>query len=395
MTRWRHCRDALGGRYVLAPAREPGTGARLDGDEAARVLRCWVAEAAEHELRVFYEELTGRAAADWSTRADLAESLSQEAWRVAVLHDAAGDVRMLVPAEEHEPPPEPEVQEVEHDLNFTFVYPDGTEAGGWEYRLTDPNGSETDGTLGDDGLIEESDVPPGTYQVELKEVSSVGWLEPTATIYEPAPLIANVWGVADGTAAKVRLFREYQEQDEQVLQEMDATVEGNTVRCELEYDYTADDVRKAEQGVARLVAEVSLEGGKLWNKTSIPLELQLKTLESVRWESPRVGPERDAVVVARILGYPPGAEAKMELWMNDPQEGPTKLADLTVPIEHDQARKALRFAPSDDPDAPPFESDTIQQTGEYFVVVVIEDDVRREGRSPVVFCDARIAARAA
>lgn len=386
-------RDPTGDRYVLGPPRAL-SGEILAGEKAARIVRDLGRSLSEAQLRRLLDELTGVESSIWMTHGDLVAtlvSLTGHAIGVAVQPEV---VHGFTRQEAAEPEREAVVHEEKHDLNFTFVYPDGSPAGGWAYRLTDPSGAKENDELGDDGLIEKRDVPRGTYQVELKEVEVVEWLELEAVPDTPTQLVARVIGFDDGAAAKVRIFRQYQETDEQVIQEIDAVVEGSTVRCEFLYDETADDARKAEQGIAKFVAEVSLEDGEVWGKCGdLVLEMQLKTLQSVRWQRRTVRPGEDAVIVVRALGYSPGAEAQIELWYVDTDDGPTKVADLTAPIVNGVAEKAIRFEPGGE-GAPAFESDTIKRSGELYAVVVIDVDVRRQGRSGILVCDAR-AARAA
>lgn len=278
-----------------------------------------------------------------------------------------------------------------HDLNFTFQYCDGTPAAGLAYRFFDLDENCTEDQLGDDAVIDKHNVPEGTYRVELKEVLAVRWAERKVDCGAEVALVAFVSGFDDGTAAKVRIFREHQERDDEVVDTFDATVSEGRVECSFAYDHTKNEVRAAQQGILRLVAEVSLEEGAHWSKTVEPLAVQLKTMQKVAWTSRRVHPAFDAELTVSTAGYPDGTEVSFELFAHHLVAGPTSLTTVTAPLAGGLATTHFAFMPSEDPAAADFESGRIQHGGEYHVLVTIEGDVERTTRSPVLHCDPRPA----
>jgi hypothetical protein len=380
--------DGWGRSYVIG-THPPRSGRRLEREHAREIVRAWAERQSEIELRRLLEELEGYSAGGWERTQELVARIVERTWCLYVYEEPrARGFHRPARAEQLEPK-EPEVAIERHDLRFEVQYPDGSPASGWDYRLTEPTQAITDDAIPEDGVIEKLGVPVGTYQLELKEVSSVAWRAREGRSGEPIELVARVSGFDDGAAAKVRIFREHQELDRQVVDTLDATVAGGEVVCAYTFDPAKNERRAAQTGRVRLIAEVALEHGVYWAKTLEPLVVQLKTLTSVRWSARRVRAGLSVEVIVAALGYQDGAAVTLELSVNDPIEGPTKIAVLSATLEAGEACYPILFALSLDREAPIFEADRIQQEGEYFVRAVIDDDVHREGRSGVLFCDAR------
>jgi hypothetical protein len=375
-----------GATYYLSAAWETGRGTSIPSHQAEWIVRSWAAcPLARHSLRRTLAEL------DVASDHDLVRSAARalERGSLRMFRERTASMRAI---ETEKPEETTNAVEVEtHDLNFTFQYTDGSPAGGIAYRFFDLDEQTTEATLGDDGLIDKHGVPAGTYRVELKEIVSVVWAEKKVQCGTEVALSALVSGYADGTAAKVRIFREFQEKDDEVVDEIDATVSGDRIECVYDYDYAKNDRRAGQQGTVRLTAEISLDDGAVWCKTIDALEIQLKTLRAVRWNAKRVHPAFDAEVIANAIGYPDGSEATIELWANHPIDGPTSLTSVTAPIVDRVARAQFSFLPSSDPSVPTFESGRIQHAGELFATIAIEDDVTRTARTDLLICDPRPA----
>ncbi|MCA9606997.1 MAG: hypothetical protein KC619_15425 [Myxococcales bacterium] len=383
--------SSFGKRYAISLRGFSDAETAVSAAVAQEVIAEWARDEREATLRAVLYDLGGVVPSTWATRGDLAREL---------MRYAGGD---LLVAREPEPTwlpsafesddeteaNEPDEVTERHDLLFTFEYPDRSAAGGWGYRFTDLDGNQSSDVLPDDGRISESDVREGTYQVELKMVRSVHWLEKRVDCGTEVGLVAHVEGYDDGEAAQVRLFRQFKELDRQVVDTVSGQVADGRVECTYTYDHTANDRRAAEEGRVRLIAEVSLEDGKVWCKTLEPVVVQLKSLDRVGWSAPQVQPGIEVEVFARVSGYADGAEVAFALWLDDPMGGAQELTELRAPIVGGTARTTLLYAPSSEPSDPAFEAGRIQQPGEYFVRAVIEDEVRREARSDVVLCDGR------
>jgi hypothetical protein len=384
--------DRMGRRYRISRGWRRAEGA-LHHEEARWVVADWAAGASEADLRRVLDELTDRVPSTWASRYDLIrEIVSRVGWDLVV--EAVPEPVWALPSqarvEEDEAPAREEPME-RHDLRFAFEYPDRSPAGAWAYRFTDLDGNRSTGELPENGMIEESNVREGVYQVELKEVSSVHWLERAVDCGAEVALVAHVSGFDDGAAAKVRIFRQFAELDAQVVDTLDASVADGRVEHTFRFDYAASARRASQQGQLRFVAEVSLEDGRVWCKTLEPLKVQLKTLREVRWAERVVAPGTDAEIVVRTLGYPDGVEVALHLFVQDPLEGARELTVLSATLAGGEARARLLFAPSTEPSDPELEGDRIQRAGEYFVRALIEDDVKREARSDVLLCSALAA----
>lgn len=368
-------------------------GEALPDDRAREVVRSWARDAPERELRRALDEILGRPPSDHASHSELRSDLvDRVGWDLLVVALPAPSLgpRTGDPEEDEEPPPREEATE-RHDLCFAFEYPDGSAAAGWSYRFTDLDEQRSDGELPDDGLIRESNVREGVYQVELREVLSVHWLERAVDAGAEVGLVAHVSGFDDGAQALVRIFRQFAERDDQVVDTLDASVAGGKVEHTFRFDYAASERRAAVSGKLRFVAEVSLEDGTVWGKTLEPLAVQLKTLRRVRWTQSVVRPGCDAEIEVRAAGYADGTEVALHLFAADPVAGPRELTVLSASLVGGVARARLLFAPSTSRSDPELEADRLQRAGEYFVRAVIEDDVRREAQSDLVLCDPRPA----
>src|SRR5262249_14593938 len=158
---------------------------------------------------------------------------------------------------------------------------------------------------GADATIHKAHARPGTYVVTLKEIDAAAWEAREAQAGEAVGLGALVWGFADGTPARVRIFREHEEADGEVIETLDAKVENNRIHLEHTFDET--HVRSAwEQSVA-LVAELSVESGKYWAKTVRPLQITLKAVHA-SWTNQLVYGPDVAELVVRAHGYKDGTK---------------------------------------------------------------------------------------
>lgn len=264
-------------------------------------------------------------------------------------------------------------------VEFRFEYPDRSPVVGLEYLLIDPQRGESRGTLGANGTVTKRGALPGGWTIVLKEVEAAFFRHARRACDDGLEVTARTSGYPDGTPAKVRLYRELRESSTDVLAEVDTEVRGDRVEATLRYDYASDEVRAAETGVIRLIAEVSVENGASWAKTD-PLELSLKTLQNVAWSSERVEPGQPIELVVETAGYPNGAEVSLEIWRLD-WSGDRKVADvgpLSIRGGRAVARGTYRA-----PNAADF---TIEECGEYYAIAKTEDNVTRTRRSGLVWC---------
>lgn len=290
---------------------------------------------------------------------------------------------------EEEVPTASAFEPVTHTLDFVYEYPDGTPVEGLDYTLFDPDLAREAGTLPDDGTIHRDNVRVGTYAVEIKDIERVVWEKRKIRCDEECTLYATVCGIPAGTAARVRIFREFVEGDADVVDTLQASVVGHGLEVPWRYDYATDDARKAEQGMVAFVAEVAFEGGKYWAKTDHrALVVELKTLASVRWSHALVAGGQDAEVTITTLGLADGAEVSLELWTHDATGDDRKLADLpAAQVAAGRALATVRFEPAGPDDSPDDADGTIHHAGEYFVRARLGGDAPRTARSGLLWCD--------
>ncbi|MFO0762532.1 MAG: hypothetical protein U0359_39195 [Byssovorax sp.] len=94
-------------------------------------------------------------------------------------------------------------QDVEFEITDLFDDP----FPGLEWILTYPDGKTTkSGKLGADGIVKESSVPPGNYQLTFKLVSSPRWATSPIVAGKEVKLEAQAAGFDPGTAGKFEIF---------------------------------------------------------------------------------------------------------------------------------------------------------------------------------------------
>lgn len=276
-------------------------------------------------------------------------------------------------------------QEPEEDdwVEFVFEYPDGTKVSGLDYLLLDPTRAEEAGTLGSNGTITRRGVRPGEHTVVIKEIDYAVWERGRGRVGDELKVIARTSGYPDGTAATVKLYRERRESPGDELATVEAEVQGDVIEATLAYE-PKDDAQKQESGVIGLVAEVSLDGGKTWAKTSRALQLQLPTLATVSWSEPRVVAGGSVDLVVDAPGHPPGTEVALELWRLDWIEGDTKVCDVgPVPLAGTRAIARCTYGSGASSGG---SGAMIEACGEYYAVATITGATTRTARSDLLWC---------
>ena len=277
--------------------------------------------------------------------------------------------------------------EATHKLDFVFEYLDGKPVSGLAYTLIDPDQQRIEGKLGNDGRIHKDDVEVGVWTVELKAVELVQWEKRRIRCNDEVKLYATTSGIAPGASARVRVFREHREAEDEALDEVQTTLAGTSLEYAWKYDWKKDDERRAEQGVISLVAEVALEDGKLWAKSAWPLQVELRTLVSVTWSRDQVADGEDAELEIRTLGIPDGEELRVELWSHDRIGEDRKLADLPpAKVEAGRARARIPYRQAPGDERPDERDGSIHRRGEYYIRVRTQGEARRDARSDVIWC---------
>jgi hypothetical protein len=331
-----------------------------------------------HRAARYLDRFRGDTAAMFHLRSLLAAD-SMEPWRLSddqVVEHAANMIALRrcavaealeeeiqIPAAEEEaqaePPPILRSERKKSWVEFNFVYPDGTPVAGLDYVLED-----------------------GNWTAILRDIESVTWSSPRIECEDKAFIKAKVTGYVYGTKAKVNIYREFKESKKDIIETLEGRIENDMLTVEWQYKFDSTKERKAETGVARFVAEVELEGGKRWAKTTTPLEVELKTIKRVAWSQQTVNYGGAVDLLIETMGFGIGAEANLELWMVDFYGEFKKKADLES-VTMFGPKSKLRCVYGNGSGAV-----KIDEAGEYFIVVKIDD---RTARSELIWCQEELA----
>ena len=234
-----------------------------------------------------------------------------------------------------------------HWIEFSVEYPSGDPVSGLDYVLVAPSSTRQAAKLPGSGRIRKDGIEQGTWTLELKDVENAQWRTTTASPGDRVALTANVSGYADGTPARVRLFEELREKAEQALVTLDAKVLQNKVQLDYVVDDTIDAL-KGRQGAIALIAEVSIGDG--WAKTVVPLDVSLKSIERIAWQTMTAAAGDEAALQIWTTGFADDAEVEIELFERTYGAAPESLGALEATALHDgvwEARFEWDGAPED------------------------------------------------
>jgi len=250
----------------------------------------------------------------------------------------------------------------QHFVEFRFVDSHGNAVSGIPYVFTDAHGGQEPGTLGRDGRIRRDRVEDGMYSVELEAVVSAHWESLAAPCDDAVSVRAKVTGCADGTRVTIRIFREYSETDDDVIDTVEGEVTSGEVVVPWSYDYASDEQRSAAQGTVAFIAEVALSSGS-WAKTIEPLTVTLKTIELADWSHEDCAPETEVELFARVAGLSDAATATFSIYRTKPQ-GDGELVETLEATTVTGERIAVQWTAPERP-------------GEFYFEVAVDDTVGR------------------
>lgn len=275
---------------------------------------------------------------------------------------------------------ETKLPEEKHFVEFIFTYPDGSPVAGVEYELVHPDGHAEAGKLGGDGTITKEDVPKGAYVVVMKEVESVRFSRSRARLDDEIKIVAQVSGFPSGAAAKINVYREHVEEPGNEVQKLDATVKDDRVEATFKYDINKTSETKREEGLARFIAEVALDGGKVWGKTQSPLVLELPTIRAARWSTDYAEEGDTLGLSVDVYGFADGTSAKLDVYrFHEAGGGDEQVKSLDAKISGGRATGSCTYG-EDDPKG------DISREGEYYFEVTIDGDAPRKARSGLLWC---------
>jgi hypothetical protein len=195
----------------LSP-RGPGVPRRFrDRLEAAAFLRGLAGDPSTMTgLRELLRESADSAATALLTDGEVVEQLAARL--------VSGALAVVITQRPRVPPPQgeeveeaapraPTEEKADQDVEFEITDHFDEPYSGLEWVLTYPDGkTKKTGTLGDDGKVQASSVPPGSYQLAFKIVSAARWGEPQIEVDKEVKLLATAAGFDPGIAGKFEVF---------------------------------------------------------------------------------------------------------------------------------------------------------------------------------------------
>ncbi len=267
---------------------------------------------------------------------------------------------------------EPEGEELveKHDIGFAVLDANGEPYGGLDYLLLGPGTEKEAGTLASNGEIHRKRVTSEDVRLVLRDIADVAWAVESTCAKVSAALTATVVGYDDGTELEVRLFRQFAEADDEVLETLSAVVKGGIASATWTYEHDPDGPFATDQGVVEIVAEVRAGATGRWAKTLVPLALQLPTIDDPTWSDDEVSPGEPVTLAVSAVGVPPGTPIAIEIYKcrrSGEELLMESFPDLTV--EGDRVEVVWSHPPAEE-DAPPIEA-------ECFFIATLDGDPNR------------------
>jgi hypothetical protein len=266
-------------------------------------------------------------------------------------------------------PAEPEIEDLaeHHFIGFAVLDANGDPYPDVEYQLRGPGGEREEGSLGSSGQLRKDDVDGDDYTLVLREIDAVQWSEAAASSGQPLTIDARVLGYDDGAGVEVRLFREYAETDDDVLQTLTGEVQGGTVQVAWAYRHDRNGPFARCHGIVHLVAEVRVGKNGPWAKTMQPLALQLPTVVAARWSTHTTAPGREVELLVETAGVVDGTPMSIQVFARKRDGTQLELELFEESVEAGVTRVTWSFPP-------PSESNPAQGESECFFVATLDGD---------------------
>ncbi len=123
-----------------------------------------------------------------------------------------------------------------HSIDIKFVDKGGKPISGVQYKLKDPDGNETKGTLA--GRIQTSTTSEGQYEVELAAITNAEWSTKKAKQGDTVKMGAEIVGFESGAKATFQVFRrDTNRADRPVDTISDVDISGSSVEADWQLEY--------------------------------------------------------------------------------------------------------------------------------------------------------------
>lgn len=230
---------------------------------------------------------------------ELAALLKRGSLRAEVSRSALAPPRS--PADTKDDATKTERKEGVHEVEFEITDAFGDPASNVAYVLYFPDGSKKEGTLGADGRVMESGVPPGSYRLELKALTNARFGASKILVGEPIKLFAAATGYDEGASGTFEIY-DYRGLAGEKLASVDGAVT-STGTLEGEWSPTNDDVKDLAGGKVLFIA-------KIGKATATSARVPVLVKHELEIEDPK-GPIADTTVVLRFVsGYEAPAAVK-------------------------------------------------------------------------------------
>lgn len=120
----------------------------------------------------------------------------------------------------------------EHYLNVAVVDSGGFPITGAEYELTPPTGPKTVSPLM--GGVKEANVDSGSYDIEIRAITSAKWSKNVAKVGEKVQMTAETTGVPAGEKATLEVHVKDTSFPDQILKTIETKVQGDKIEGEWE-----------------------------------------------------------------------------------------------------------------------------------------------------------------
>jgi len=136
-----------------------------------------------------------------------------------------------------------------HFLKVRVVDKGGFPVSGIKYRLKDPDGKVTDGTVY--GSIKRTGVKEGDYDITLSAIQDARWGAKEAAIGEKVKMTVTAAGIEDGEAAALKIYIKDASFADHLFETITTEVQGDKVEDEWELQIDQDLIERQDQKSTR------------------------------------------------------------------------------------------------------------------------------------------------
>jgi uncharacterized Zn-binding protein involved in type VI secretion len=129
----------------------------------------------------------------------------------------------------------------DHYLHVDFVDKGGFPIVGVSYDITSPENEKSSGLLS--GRVKQTGIKPGTYQIDIKAITTAKWSKTTAKVKDKVAMTAETVGIDSGEKATLEVWIKDSCFAHRRLKTFETTVQGDKIEGEWELLVDADYVK--------------------------------------------------------------------------------------------------------------------------------------------------------